>query len=87
MKKLMLHKADSQDQIYEHTRDGSYGEDHGSRQLQQQQPQQLVKPSKAPGYAGRGDGFAVIASNSSAVEITTSATQLQMNNRGGNAGG
>lgn len=28
MKKLMLHKADSQDQIYEQARDGSNGEDH-----------------------------------------------------------
>lgn len=33
MKKLMLHKADSQDQIYEHTRDGSYGEDHATAAL------------------------------------------------------
>ena len=27
MKKLMLHKADSQDQIYEQARDGSNGEE------------------------------------------------------------
>ena len=65
MKKLMLHKADSQDQIYEHTRDGSYGEDHATATLARQQ-----KPPQ--GFSGRGDGFAVIASNSSAIEITTS---------------
>lgn len=33
----MLHKADSQDQIYEHTRDGSYGEDHATATLARQQ--------------------------------------------------
>lgn len=78
MKKLMLHKADSQDQIYDQqhqVRDASHGVAGGAAGSYGDAATQNRGPpgDRAQQYSGRGgDGYGVIASNSSsAAEIAT----------------